>query len=31
MTMVDKLVLDTELIDEVCLENENSSRHMKAQ
>ena len=26
--MVDKLVLDTELIDEVCLENENSARHM---
>jgi hypothetical protein len=30
MTIIDKLVLDTELIDEVCLENENSSRHMKA-
>jgi hypothetical protein len=29
MKMVDKLVLDTELIDEVCLENETSSQHMK--
>jgi len=29
-TMFDKLELDTELIDEVCLENENSSKHMKA-
>jgi hypothetical protein len=28
--MTDKIVLDTELIDEVCLENENSARHMKA-
>jgi hypothetical protein len=27
--MIDKIVLDTELIDEVCLENENSARHMK--
>jgi hypothetical protein len=31
LKMVDKLVLDTELIDEVCLENENSARHMKSQ
>jgi hypothetical protein len=29
MKMIDKIVLDTELIDEVCLENENSARHMK--
>jgi hypothetical protein len=29
LKMVDKIVLDTELIDEVCLENENSARHMK--
>jgi hypothetical protein len=27
--LIDKIVLDTELIDEVCLENENSARHMK--
>ena len=27
--LVDKLVLDTELIDEICLEGENSARHMK--
>jgi hypothetical protein len=26
--LVDKIVLDTELIDEVCLEGENSARHM---
>jgi len=31
LKMVDKFVLDTELIDEVCLENENSARHMKSQ
>jgi hypothetical protein len=30
MKLVDKLVLDTELIDEVCLENEKSAQHMKA-
>jgi hypothetical protein len=30
MKLVDKLVLDTELIDEVCLENEKSSQHMRA-
>ncbi len=29
LKLVDKIVLDTELIDEVCLENENSARHMK--
>jgi len=29
MKMVDKIVLDTELIDEVCLENEKSVQHMK--
>jgi hypothetical protein len=29
--ILQKIVLDTELIDEVCLENENSSRHMKVQ
>ena len=28
--MIDKIVLDTELIDEVCLENENSAKHLKA-
>jgi hypothetical protein len=27
--MVDKIVLGTELLDEVCLENEQSSRHMR--
>jgi hypothetical protein len=27
--MIDKIVLDTELIDEVCLENENSAKHLK--
>lgn len=27
--IVDKLVLDTELMDEVCLENEKSAKHMK--
>jgi hypothetical protein len=26
--LVDKIIIDTELIDEVCLEGENSSRHM---
>ena len=31
MKLVDKLVLDTELIDEICMENEKSARHMKAQ
>jgi hypothetical protein len=30
VTIVDKMMLDTELIDEVCLEGENSSQHMKA-
>jgi hypothetical protein len=30
MKMIDKIVLDTELIDEVCLENESSAQHMKA-
>jgi hypothetical protein len=30
-TMIDKIVLDTELIDEVCLENENSAQHMRHQ
>jgi hypothetical protein len=29
LKMIDKIVLDTELIDEVCLENENSAKHMK--
>jgi hypothetical protein len=29
MTLVLKLVVDTELIDEVCLEGENSAKHMK--
>jgi hypothetical protein len=29
LKMIDKIVLDTELMDEVCLENENSSRHMQ--
>jgi hypothetical protein len=29
MKLVDKLVLDTEIMDEVCLENENSAQHMK--
>jgi hypothetical protein len=29
LRMVDKIVLGTELIDEVCLENENSAQHMK--
>jgi uncharacterized protein YqjF (DUF2071 family) len=29
LKMTDKIVLDTELIDEVCLENENSSKHIK--
>jgi hypothetical protein len=28
--IVDKLVVDTELIDEICLENEKSSKHMAA-
>lgn len=30
LKIVNKVVLGTELIDEVCLENENSARHMKA-
>ena len=30
MKIVDKLVLDTELMDEVCLENEQSAKHMGA-
>ena len=30
MKIVHKLVLDTELMDEVCLENEKSAQHMKA-
>jgi hypothetical protein len=29
LKMADKIVLDTELIDEVCLENENSAKHIK--
>jgi hypothetical protein len=29
MKLMDKLVLDTEIMDEVCLENENSAQHMK--
>jgi hypothetical protein len=29
MTVVEKLMVDTELIDEVCLENEKSLQHMK--
>jgi hypothetical protein len=29
MRIVDKIVLDTELIDEVCLENEKSAQHMQ--
>jgi hypothetical protein len=29
--LLDKLVLDTELIDEICLENETSSRHLPTQ
>ena len=28
--IVQRIMLDTELIDEVCLEGENSSQHMKA-
>jgi hypothetical protein len=28
LKMVDKIVLNTELMDEVCLENEQSARHM---
>jgi hypothetical protein len=31
LKMVDKIVLGTELIDEVCLENENSAQHMNMQ
>jgi hypothetical protein len=30
LKMVEKIVLNTELMDEVCLENEQSARHMKA-
>ncbi len=30
LKIVNRLVLDTELIDEVCLENESSAQHMKA-
>src|SRR5579863_60466 len=29
LKMVDKIVLDTELIDEVCLENESSAKHLR--
>jgi hypothetical protein len=31
LKMIDKIVLDTELIDEVCLENESSARHLLPQ
>jgi hypothetical protein len=31
LTIVDKLVIDTELMDEVCLEGEQSAQHMKPQ
>ncbi len=31
LKITDKLVVDSELIDEVCLENEKSAQHMKAQ
>jgi hypothetical protein len=30
LKMMEKIVLNTELMDEVCLENEQSARHMKA-
>jgi hypothetical protein len=29
MTLIERLVVDTEMIDEVCLENEKSAQHMK--
>jgi hypothetical protein len=30
MTLIERLVVDTEMIDEVCLENEKSAQHMKS-
>jgi hypothetical protein len=29
LTITDRLVLDTEIMDEICMENEKSATHMK--